>query len=494
VNETGDQSEDPSSTEQASTELHGRRPGDRRVRVKRPYAEFFRYAGPGMLVARPAASRPRTASDRLLTRLRGLLIGRPLSIHEEITERLSKKKALAIFSSDPISSSAYASEEMLRVLALAGAGALLTQPARWPQASPSHCCCSSSRSATGRSWAPIRQGGGDYAVARRNLPAMASLDRRRSAAARLRHDRCGVDSVGSRPARCPPFPSPCTTCKIWSWASSLDRADHAGQPARHPRVGQHLRPPDLPLRRLGAADDRHGPVPGAGQRRGRVCHPNRCPARAASTRGRWAFLLILRAFASGSVALTGTEAIANGVPAFKPPESRNAAATLDRRLPVMLAVLFIGITFVAVRIRHRRPIDRARPASTVISQVAAVVFGDELRLPSTLFQTVHRADPVPRRQHQLQRLPAAGRHPRSRRLHAAPVQLPRRPAGIHLGHRRAERGRRRLYLVAFGGDTHALIPLYSVGVFLAFTIGQAGMIVHWRREKSSRLATAPASR
>jgi hypothetical protein len=172
VNETGDQSEDPSSTEQASTELHGRRPGDRRVRVKRPYAEFFRYSGPGMLVARPAASRPRTASDRLLTRLRGLLIGRPLSIHEEITERLSKKKALAIFSSDPISSSAYASEEMLRVLALAGAGALLLSL-------PIAIAISLLLLVVSLSYRQIvgayPQGGGDYAVARRNLPALASL-------------------------------------------------------------------------------------------------------------------------------------------------------------------------------------------------------------------------------------------------------------------------------------------------------------------------------
>src|SRR6185436_5139649 len=97
---------------------------DRRVRVDRPHSPFFRYADAGQLVAREAASRPRTPLGRALARVRAVLFGRPLSIHEEIGERLSKVKALAIFSSDAISSSAYATEEILRVLVLAGAAAL----------------------------------------------------------------------------------------------------------------------------------------------------------------------------------------------------------------------------------------------------------------------------------------------------------------------------------------------------------------------------------
>ena len=94
-------------------------------------------------------------------------------------------------------------------------------------------------------------------------------------------------------------------------------------------------------------------------------------------------LLILRAFASGSVALTGTEAIANGVPAFKPPEPRNAATTLTI-VAVLLAVLFIGITFVADSFGIV-PIDEPAP-KTVISQVAATIFGDG-SIGFYLFQT-----------------------------------------------------------------------------------------------------------
>src|SRR5256885_3703876 len=104
--------------------LAGRELADRRVRVERPHAPFFRYTGPGQLVAREAASMPTTPAGRFAARLKKIAIGRPLAWEEEIGERLSKKKALAIFSSDAISSSAYATEEILRVLILGGVAAL----------------------------------------------------------------------------------------------------------------------------------------------------------------------------------------------------------------------------------------------------------------------------------------------------------------------------------------------------------------------------------
>ena len=154
-------------------------------------------------------------------------------------------------------------------------------------------------------------------------------------------------------------------------------------------------------------------------------------------------MLLLRAFSAGSVALTGTEAIANGVQAFKPPEPRNAAATLTA-MAILLAILFIGITFVADCVRpcaprrsdhgprladHRRPgrVDHLRQRLDRL-----------LPLPG-----VHGADPLPGRQHRLQRLPAAGRHPRPGRLHAPPVLVPWRPTGLQPGHRRARRRGRR---------------------------------------------------
>ena len=105
--------------------LQGRKPGDKRVRVERPHAPYFRYTGKGQLTAKEAASVPTTPSGRLIAKGRGIVLGRPLHQDEEIGERLSKTKALAIFSSDAISSSAYATEEILRILVLAGASALI---------------------------------------------------------------------------------------------------------------------------------------------------------------------------------------------------------------------------------------------------------------------------------------------------------------------------------------------------------------------------------
>ncbi|MGD8684101.1 MAG: hypothetical protein PVG27_09145, partial [Chloroflexota bacterium] len=104
-------------------QLRGRKLGDRRVRVERPQAEFFRYAAKDTLVARPKAHEEKRAMGRGLAIARRILFGRPLASEEEADERLPKKKALAIFSSDAISSSAYATEEILRALVLAGATA-----------------------------------------------------------------------------------------------------------------------------------------------------------------------------------------------------------------------------------------------------------------------------------------------------------------------------------------------------------------------------------
>jgi hypothetical protein len=104
--------------------LRGRKLGDRRVRVERPHAAYFRWSGKGVMTAKASASTPTTGFGRVLATVRHFFLGRPLASVEELGERLSKKKALAIFSSDAISSSAYATEEILRVLILAGAAGL----------------------------------------------------------------------------------------------------------------------------------------------------------------------------------------------------------------------------------------------------------------------------------------------------------------------------------------------------------------------------------
>ncbi|NJD29883.1 MAG: APC family permease [Chloroflexi bacterium] len=150
----------------------GRKLGDRRVRIARPHEPYFRYAAERTLVARPQASAPRSRTGRVLARVRRALFGRPLSIHEEIGERLSKSKALAIFSSDAISSSAYASEEILRVLVLAGAGALLVSP----QVSIAIALLLAIVALSYRQvFRVFPNGGGAYAVARSELTVLVAL-------------------------------------------------------------------------------------------------------------------------------------------------------------------------------------------------------------------------------------------------------------------------------------------------------------------------------
>jgi amino acid transporter len=187
--------------------------------------------------------------------------------------------------------------------------------------------------------------------------------------------------------------------------------------------------------------------------------------------------LLLKAFASGSVALTGTEAIANGVPAFKPPESKNAADTL-LVMAVLLGVLFIGITFVsdAYGIVPTRPGGR-----TVVALVSSTIFGDASPL-YYLFQASTALILF------LAANTSFNAFPRLAALLAIDGYLPRQFAfrgdrlafsyGIVILAAVAA-----ILLVFFRGETHALIPLYSVGVFVCFTLSQIGMVRHWNRHR-----------
>jgi amino acid transporter len=188
-------------------------------------------------------------------------------------------------------------------------------------------------------------------------------------------------------------------------------------------------------------------------------------------------VLLLRAFASGAVALTGTEAIATGVPAFKPPEAKNAATTLMVMAGV-LAVLFVGITFLATNFAVY-PIEE--PKQTVIAQVARIIYGDSVAFflfqgftalllflaANTSFAAFPRLAAV---------LGEDGFFPRQFSLRGD--RLAFSTGIILLGVISAS------LVVAAGGQTHALIPLYAVGVFIDFTISQAGMIRHWLRTRS----------
>jgi amino acid transporter len=404
--------------------------------------------------------------------MRGVLIGRRLSIHEEITERLPKKKALAIFSSDPISSSAYATEEILRVLVLAGAGALMLSLPIAGAIALMLAVVSTSYRQIGYAYP---SGGGAYAVARANLPRVFSL----IAAGALLVDYVLTVSVSTASA-VEQIISAVPGVEDWRLVvgvgaialialGNLRGLRESGNIFAIPTylfVGSAFLMIGIGMYRalvLGESAPPPAPLPGA---------PDPLEP--------LGILLIMRAFASGSVALTGTEAIANGVPAFKPPEARNAAATLTA-VAIILAILFIGITFVAntfgiVAIDH--PATR-----TVISQVAALAFGDG-SFAFYLFQAFTALILF------LAANTSYNAFPRLAAILARDGYMPRQFS--FRGDRLAFTsgilvlsGAAIILLVAFEGNTTALIPLYSVGVFISFTISQSGMVVHWLREHVS---------
>jgi amino acid transporter len=450
--------------------LRGRKLGDRRVRVERPHSAFFRYAGPGQLVAKESASLPRTALGRTLARLRAVLFGRPLSIHEEIEERLPKKKALAIFSSDPISSSAYATEEILRVLVLAGTGALLLSLPIAAAIALLLAVVSTSYRQIGYAYP---SGGGAYAVARANLPTIASL----VAAGALLVDYVMTVAVSTASAveqvvsAVPEIADGRIVMGIAAIAlitlGNLRGLRESGNIFAVPTylfVGSALLMIAVgSIRLFVLGEGGHPPEPLPGQ-------PD--PAQPLG------LFLIIRAFASGSVALTGTEAIANGVPAFKPPEPRNAATTLTA-VAILLAILFIGITIVADGFGIV-PIDEPAPR-TVISQVAGVIFG-EASIGFYLFQAFTALILF------LAANTSYNAFPRLAAILARDGYMPRQfsfrgdrlafTSGIVILSIIAA-----TLLVVFGGNTTALIPLYSVGVFVSFTISQGGMVRHWLAER-----------
>jgi amino acid transporter len=451
--------------------LRGRKLGDRRVVVERPHAAFFRYAGPGIMVAKAAASQPRTALGRRLARIRSLVFGKPLSNEQEIGERLSKKKALAIFSSDAISSSAYATDEILKVLIIASVAALSLSIQIAAAVAMLLAIVAFSYRQVCRAYPG---GGGAYVVVRKKLgPGPGML-----AAAALMIDYVMTVAVSTASAIANlgnAFPA------LNTYAVELGVVSVALVAAANLRgireSGNIFALPTylfagsaLLVIALGVFNTVTGQV-----------HQLPPPEHALVPAGQaLTVLLIGRAFASGSVALTGVEAIADGVPAFKPPEPKNAGNTLVA-MATLLGVLFIGLTFVGIQYHVLPTDDRYGP--TVLGQVGAAVYGDgsvmffvlQLSAAMILFLAANTS---------------FNAFPRLAAILARDGYIPRQFAF---------RGDRLAFswgitvlallaagmLVAFHADTHALIPLYSVGVFICFTMVQSAMVLHWRSERGS---------
>jgi amino acid transporter len=194
--------------------------------------------------------------------------------------------------------------------------------------------------------------------------------------------------------------------------------------------------------------------------------------------------MLLTAFSNGCTAMTGVEAVSNGVPAFRPPESRNASATLVA-MAIISITMFMGITLLA----HAYGIVPSH-SETVVSQIARGTLGGR----SILYYAVQAATMLIL---VLAANTAYADFPRLASIVARDRFLPRQ--FMNQGDRLAfSNGIVILSVVAavllgvFGGDTHALIPLYMIGVFVSFTLSQAGMVVHWRRLKTRGWRTSAA--
>ena len=440
--------------------------------MARPHAPYFRYTGPGQLVAKPAANLALTPTGRFVARLRAVIFGRPLSTEEEIGERLSKTKALAIFSSDAISSSAYATEEILRVLLLAGASAMLMSIEVAIAITVLLTVVSVSYRQVCRAYP---NGGGAYIVARTNLAPIFGL----IAAASLLIDYVMTVSVSTAaaivqiqsviPAAYDVRIEIAFVAISLITIANLRGLRESGNIFAVPTylfVGLAL-----VIVAIGLVNIIGGTVVPV------VPEPDAVPI--PSPTETLGMLLLLKAFAGGSVALTGVEAIANGVPAFKPPEAKNAANTMTA-MAILLGILFVGLTLFAVQY-GLRPTEAG--GASIVALVARTAFGDG----SALFVTFAASTALILF---LAANTSFNAFPRLAAILAEDGYMPRQFSF---------RGDRLAYswgivllaaiafgiIWAFGGDTHALIPLYSVGVFLCFTLSQAGMVRHWLRVREA---------
>jgi amino acid transporter len=393
-----------------------------------------------------------------------LLVGPPMPLSQARHERLTKTTALAVFASDALSSTAYATEEILRILVLAGAAAMsLAVPVSVAIAGLLIVVAISYQ----QTIQAYPQGGGSYIVARSNLGPTAGL----VAAGSLMIDyvlTVAVSVAAGVAAITSAFPG------LYRYRVVLGVFFIAVIAFGNLRgVRESGRLFAVPTYLFIATFSVLVAVGLYRLFRGEI---EPLTARAVEPVATLSWFLVLRAFASGCTALTGMEAISDGVPAFKQPEWRNAAVTL-RWMAGILAVLFLGVTVLAASF-HVVPLEH----ETVVSQLARGIFGEGafyyLLQAATMLILVLAANTsfadFPRLAFFLAR------------DHYAPRQFLKRgdrlvfSNGIGILAALAA-----LLIIVFRSDTHALIPLYAVGVFISFTLSQAGMVRLWQLKRTS---------
>ena len=397
--------------------------------------------------------------------LKRFFLGKPIPSHLAHHERLSRVTGLAVLSSDALSSVAYATDFVLATLVVAGVGAFV-------YAIPISLVIASLLAIVTFSYRQTIHayptGGGAYIVAKENISDTAGL----IAAASLLVDytltvavsiSAGVLAITSAFPNVHPYRVEiCLAFLAILTVGNLRGIRESGRIFAVPTyffvvsvmvllaAGTYrlltgtIVPVDLPLP-LNAG---HQPL---------------------------TMFLLLTAFANGCTAMTGVEAVSNGVPAFRPPEAKNAASTLVT-MAALAILMFIGITVLA-HAYHVVP----NPTESGISQLGRAIFGG----PNMLYYLLQAGTTLIL---VLAANTAYADFPRLASIVSRDRYLPRQ--FMNQGDRLAFSNGilvlsvfAAVLILAFRGDTQSLLPLYMIGVFVSFTLSQAGMVIHWRRTR-----------
>jgi amino acid transporter len=398
----------------------------------------------------------------MLSKLKSALIGTPLPTQQLAEKRLNKIRALAAFSPDALSSIAYANQEIYLGLVVAGAAGLVLA---WPIGLVIVGVLIVVAISYYQTIHAYPSGGGSYIVARANigtLPGLIAagallLDYLLCAAVSL---TAGVDAIASA------FPT------LWHYRIEIALG----------LLGLIMLANLRGLRETGTLMAvpvylflfTYIPMLVYGGIRLLIDGPTPMVAVAPQPVQPLTLFLILHTFATGCTALTGIEAISNGVPAFQKPESKNAGRTL-----IVMAIL-MGILFVGSIGLTRFLGIIAGPHETILSALARHLLGSGFAYViiqiSTLLILAVAANT------------SFADFPRLSAILARDGFLPRQFTGL---------GDRLVFtngivflaiatgvlIVIFGGNSHLLIPLFAIGAFMAFTLSQSGMVVHWFRER-----------
>jgi amino acid transporter len=396
--------------------------------------------------------------------LKDLLIGPPLPTHQLAEKRLNKIRALAAFSPDALSSIAYANEEIFLGLVIAGSAGLTLA---WPIGLAIVGLLIIVALSYSQTIHGYPSGGGSWIVARANLGTVPGLvagaalliDYLLTAAVSL---TAGVAAIASAfPAL---WPHRVELALVLLGVITLINLRGLKETGTLMAIPVYLFLfTYLPMLAYGLV---RAVLDGPGS-----LAVNAPPAAQPLTT-----FIVLHAFAAGCTALTGIEAISNGVPAFQPPESRNARRTL-LVMAVLMGVLFLGsigltqylavvagpqetiLSALARRLLGNGPVYLLIQASTmlILAVAANTSFADFPRVTALLAKDGF--------------LPSPFSNLGDRLVFANGIIVLAVATGV--------------LIVVFGGDAHALVPLFAIGAFLAFTLSQAGMVVHWWRERGS---------